>query len=238
MENPNEPQKEGKSMPVHEGHRERMKNRFRVHGLDNFEDHNVLELLLFYAIPRRDVNPLAHALIERFGSLRGVFEAPLSELKKVEELGDSAALLLSVIPQVSRRYLLSLAPAGDRIDCSAKAGQYLVPLFLYEREEIVYILCLDARRHLLRCREVGRGVVNAAEVSARRIAVIALEEKASGVIIAHNHLSGIALPSTEDEHVTRQIRSALALLGVELIDHIIVAGSDFVSMAESGILKW
>jgi DNA repair protein RadC len=107
---------------------------------------------------------------------------------------------------------------------------------MYEREEVIYVLCLDARRRVLCCREIGRGVVNAAAVNARRVAELALEQRASAVILSHNHLSGSALPSFEDESATRSMEKALALVGVELADHIVVAGCDYVSMAESGVL--
>ena len=224
-------------MSVHSGHRERMKKRFLEHGLDNFDDHSALELLLFYAIPRRDLNPVAHALLERFGSLNGVFEASAAELRQGEGLGENAATLLRIIPQVSRRYMLSRTPAGAVLDTVAQAARYLIPYFMYERDEVVYVLCLDARRRAVCCREIGRGVVNAAAVNARRIAELALEQRAGSVILSHNHLSGNALPSAEDENATRQIARALALLGVELLDHIVVAGCDYVSMAECGTLS-
>jgi DNA repair protein RadC len=212
-------------MQPHDGHRQRTRNRFLRHGLDNFDDHNVLELLLFYAIPRQDTNLIAHALINQFGSLNAVFDASEAELRKVEGLGQNAV------------YLLSQAPPGERLDTTARAARYLIPLFIGEREEVIYTLCLGARRRVICCCEVARGVVNAATVNARRIAELALEQRASGVILSHNHLSGIVLPSAEDETATYHIQKALALVGVELLDHIIVAGCDYISMAESGVLR-
>jgi DNA repair protein RadC len=117
-----------------------MKKRFQEYGLDNFDDHSALELLLFYAIPRRDLNPVAHALLKRFGSLNGVFEASAAELRQVEGLGENAASLLRIIPQVSRRYMLSRTPAGAVLDTVARAARYLIPYFMYERDEVVYVL--------------------------------------------------------------------------------------------------
>jgi DNA repair protein RadC len=224
-------------MQPHDGHRQRTRNRFLRHGLDNFDDHNVLELLLFYAIPRQDTNLIAHALINQFGSLNAVFDASEAELRKVEGLGQNAVVLLRLMPQICRRYLLSQAPPGERLDTTARAARYLIPLFIGEREEVIYTLCLGARRRVICCCEVARGVVNAATVNARRIAELALEQRASGVILSHNHLSGIVLPSAEDETATYHIQKALALVGVELLDHIIVAGCDYISMAESGVLR-
>lgn len=169
-------------MGVHDGHRARMKARFVRNGLDNFDDHSVLELLLFYAVPRRDVNELAHALLDHFGTLDAVFEASYEDMMRVPGVGENVATLLTLIPQV------------------------------------------------------GRGVVNAAEVSVRAIVETALSQKAVSVILSHNHVDAYALPSREDELTTRRIRDALLLVGITLADHIIVCGEDYVSFADSGLL--
>ena len=224
-------------MGVHDGHRQRMKRRFLDHGLDNFDDVNALELLLFYAQPRQDTNAMAHALLDRFGSLSAVLEASPAELRSVSGIGENAAALLGLIPAVSRRYMLNKTPAREPVDTPAAAGRLLIPRYMYETEEVVYALLLDARKQPIRCVELSRGTVNAAEINARRLAELALEHRASAVILSHNHLSGVALPSAEDEISTAQLRRALNLLGVELSDHIIVAGCEYVSMAESGLLR-
>ncbi|HNX99923.1 MAG TPA: DNA repair protein RadC [Oscillospiraceae bacterium] len=225
-------------MGVHDGHRGRMKTRFLEHGLDNFDDINVLELLLFYALPRCDTNVVAHRLLDRFGSLPGVLEAPAEELARVEGVGDSAAALLRLIPQVSRRYMMEReGTAAHALSDPASAGCFFVPRFLYETDEVVYLACLDSVHRVLSCTEVGRGVVNSAEVSVRKIVELALRQNAAAVILAHNHVNGLAIPSKEDELTTRQLASALNLVGIGLIDHIIVAGGEFVSMADSGMLS-
>jgi DNA repair protein RadC len=224
-------------MSVHDGHRERMKNRFEQHGLENFDDHNVLELLLFYALPRGDVNPLAHALLERFGSLASVFDAPIEELCKVPGIGHSTALLIKLIPQISRRYLISRTSFDDILDSSKKAGQYLLPRFYAERDEIVYMVCLDAKCKVINCKLLFQGSVNSANVSIRKIVENALTYNATSVIIAHNHTSGIALPSQEDQITTRRIETCLKAVDITLTDHIIVADDDFVSLADCGFFK-
>lgn len=223
-------------MGMHDGHRERMKQRFLEYGLDSFADHNVLELLLFFAVPRRDTNPLAHALLNRFGSLEAVLEADVAELKKVPGIGDSAAALIHLVPQISKRYFVNKGQHDQILNSTAAAGRYLVPRFFYERSEVVYVLCLDAKRKVLCCKEISRGEVNTAEVSIRKIVEVALSHNATSVILAHNHTSGVAIPSVEDEAVTKQIRTALNCVGIALTDHIVVGGEDFVSMAESGLL--
>ncbi|HBD86610.1 MAG TPA: hypothetical protein DC001_04205 [Clostridiales bacterium] len=226
-------------MGIHDGHRARMKKRFSEHGLDNFDDVNVIELLLFYALPRRDTNTVAHALLDRFGGLNGIFEAPITELMKVDGVGENAAMLLKLIPQTSRRYMISkgITYTNNILSSTTQAGKYIVPLFMYEKDEVVYMICLDSKCKVICCRQLSRGVVNSAEVSVRRIVEIALGNSAASVIIAHNHVNGLALPSREDELTTRRIYSALALVGIALTDHIIVAGEDYVSLADSGLLR-
>ena len=136
-------------MGTHDGHRARMKARFVRCGLDNFDDHSVLELLLFYAVPRRDVNELAHALLDHFGTLDAVFEASFEDVMQVPGAGENVATLLTLVPQVSRRYQLAKRHQQTILRSSAEAGQYLVPLYLYERAEVVYLLCLDAKGGLI-----------------------------------------------------------------------------------------
>ena len=223
-------------MGVHDGHRQRMKKRFLEHGLESFDDINALELLLFYALPRQDTNLLAHALLDRFGSLHAVLEASPSELTAVEGMGENSAALLRLIPAISRRYMLDKTPEGIPVDTPAAAGRYFLPWFMYETEEVVFALLLDARKRPICCREIARGTVNAAEITARRLAELCLEKRCSAVILAHNHLSGVALPSAEDEKTTQHLRQSLSLVGVELLDHIVVAGYKYASMREGGLL--
>ena len=218
------------------GHRERMRTRFREHGLDNFSDRDVLELLLYYVIPRRDVRPIAAALLSTFGSLYGVFEASVDALAQVQGVGEHAATLLRLVPQVSRRYLISRSADIVFLTDSERAGEYLVPRLLFEREEVVLLACLDGKSRLLGCTELSRGETTGTAISIRRIVETALARNASKVILAHNHTSGIALPSQEDVDTTKKIREALHLVSVELVDHLVVADNDFVSMRDSHML--
>lgn len=222
-------------MGIHDGHRERKKEQFRQHGIDAFADHEVLELLLFYAIPRQDTNPIAHALMERFGSLDKVLDAPAEDLEKVPGMGKNAALLLKLIPQVYRR--ARMAASTDQIlDTTERIGAFFLEQFVAQSHEVMYQLCLDAKGRMLCCRKVSEGDVSSVGLNLRRIVENALRCNAVLVALAHNHPSGVALPSHEDTIATRQVREALEPLGVQLVDHIIVADDDYVSLREAGLL--
>lgn len=223
-------------MGVHDGHRERLRARFAEHGLDSFNELNALELLLCYAIPRRDTNEIAHRLLDAFGSLSGVFQASMQELTSVPGIGENAATLILMVPQIVKKAHVSKAKETKIIRNSTDAGNYLLPYFLNEPDEIVMMLCLDNKRAVICCREMGRGVVNCVDANIRRMVETALKVKTTTVIVAHNHPNGVALPSREDDNFTRTLYRSLGLLGITLEDHIIVANDEFVSLADSGIM--
>ena len=224
-------------MGIHDGHREKMRQRFLKSGLDGFADHEALELLLYYAVPRRDTNPIAHALMERYGSLSGVLSAPAEDLKRVEGIGESAAILLKLAPQVCAKARIAEIEKETVLSNVERVGAYLLERFSGETHEVIYQLCLDRKGRLLVCKRLNEGGVAAAEMDLRRIVENAILSHASEVILAHNHPSGIALPSAEDIAATMQAKSALATIDVNLVDHIIVADGDFVSLAQSGYLQ-
>lgn len=221
-------------MNAHDGHRARKRELFLKAGLDAFSDHEALELLLYYAVPRVDTNPLAHRLLERFGSLEYVLSAPAEVLEQVEGMGRGAAALVSLIFPLSRR-----AHAGvDTIvlNSSADAGAYFSELFFGMREERLYEACLDAKGRLLRCAAVARGGPGTADVELKSVADTALACNAFRVVLAHNHPGGAALPSEDDKNTTILAWEALRETGVELLDHIIVADGGFVSLRDNGFL--
>ena len=223
-------------MSIHDGHREKMRQRFLATGLDGFADHEALELLLYYALPRRDTNPIAHALMERYGSLAAVLSAPVEDLQKVSGIGESSAILLKLTAQLYRKARLAETELETALTSSEQVGTYLLERFAGEQKEVVYQLCLDRKGKLLVCKHLGGGDATSVLLDIRRIVENAILSSASGVILAHNHPSGIALPSPDDFAATDNVKQALATIGVELIDHIIVADNDFVSMADSGYL--
>lgn len=223
-------------MAVHDGHRQRKKEQFRMHGLDAFADHEVLELLLYYAIPRRDTNPVAHRLMERFGSLDGVFSATVEELEEVEGVGKNAATLLALWMPLYRRVRTKPKAKETVLNSTEQAGQYFMDLFFGMRREELYEACLDAKGKLLACCRIAEGGVDAVNISTRRLVENALKCGASAVILAHNHPSGIALPSPDDNTTTLAVWDALRAVGIPLIDHIIVADEDYVSLHDNGLL--
>lgn len=223
-------------MNIHEGHRERLRKSFLENGSQSMTDIQVLELLLFYALPRRDTNDIAHLLLKRFGSLDGVFSASAEELCEVAGIGENAAALLLLVPEIVKKSRISKTRDIKQINSSADAGSYLVPYFMNEQDEVVYLLCLDSKRAVICCAEMGRGVVNSVDASVRRLVEKAIKVKANSVILAHNHPNGIAFPSREDDIFTRCLYNAMETVGIKLEDHIIVADEDYVSIADSGMM--
>jgi len=223
-------------MSIHDGHRERLKKRFYEYGLDSFTDVNVLELLLFFSIPRRDTNETAHRLIKEFGSLDAVFRASVRELECVEGVGFNSALLITFIAQLIKKIEVSKTAEIKKIMNGKDAGNYFVPRFKNEPDEILYLLCLNANREIISCTEMARGSVRAVELNVRRVMETALKQKAVSVIIAHNHPGGQVNPSIEDDVMTKKMFRALAPLGIVLEDHIVVAGDRYFSFARGGFM--
>ena len=222
-------------MSKHDGHRERLRDRFIKEGLDHFTQEQVLELLLFYSIPRQDTNEIAHDLVDYFGSLHQVLEAPVQELQKVEGIGERSAVLLRLIAEISRYYQVNRAINEKILNSIEACGRYLVPRFVGRRNETVFLLCLDAKCKMLCCREISEGTVNAAGVSVRKVVETALAVNASSVVLAHNHPSGMALPSSEDVITTRRIAAALRAVDVILVDHLVISDDDYVSLRQSNM---
>lgn len=220
-------------MADHTGHRKRVKTEFLTRGLDGWPEHRVLELLLFYALPQGDVNGLAHELIERFGTLAGVLDASTDELCKVKGVSEHTAALLKLIPALGGRYLASRSEAGHIVRTPEEAYLELAPYFFGARNEMSYALCLDGKNQVRGVRKLSEGCIDATAVNIRRIAEVTMALRASKVYLAHNHISNIALPSQADLNSTMVIRTALAGVGVELVDHLVFVDGDMVSMKES-----
>lgn len=221
---------------MHEGHRQRLKNRFITEGLDGFEPHQILELILFYSIPRRDTNELAHLLINKYGSLSGVLEADPKDLSQTPGIGENSAILLSLIPSLSRIYFRDRWGDKPILDSTVKAGQYAISLFSGRNYEVFFVICLDSQNKVNYSALVHEGTINEAPVYPRIIVETALRHKASSVIIAHNHPGGSLNPSKADNEATKRIAAALDSISINMLDHVIVSGDKYFSYAEKGLI--
>lgn len=221
-------------MSIHDGHRKRLKERFMREGLDGFTEVQVLELLLFYCIPRQDTNELAHALLDRFGNLYAVMEATPNELKKVPGMGEASAAFLSLIMASWRYYLVNRQDQEKALTTIDACGEYLLAHFTARRNECVFLLCLDAKCRVLCCKQVGEGGVNSASVPVRKIVEMAMDANATSVVLAHNHPSGVAVPSDADVVTTKRLAVALDAMDIRLVDHLVIGDDEFVSMVQSG----
>ena len=223
-------------MGIHDGHRDRKREQFLRCGAGSFADHELLELLLYYAIPQRDTNPIAHDLMERFGSLQAVLSAPPEELMEVSYIKEKAAVLLRLVPALYQRVLMGGEEHEVILDTRERIGEFFRRLFMAHATEVMYQLCLDGKGKKKSLHKLSEGDVGSVGINMRQVVENALRSKAVAVVLAHNHPSGVALPSHEDRIATRMAGEALDTIGVRLADHIIVADNDYVSMAESGLL--
>ena len=223
-------------MGVHDGHRDRKREQFLRCGAESFADHEALELLLYYAIPRRDTNPIAHALMERFGSLQAVLSAPPEELMETPYIKEKAAVLLRLAPALYQRVLMGGEDREIILDTRERIGEFFRRIFIAHATEVMYLLCLDGKGKKKSLLKLSEGDVGSVGINIRQIMEHALRAKAVMVVLAHNHPSGVALPSHEDQIATRMVGDALDTIGVRLVDHVIVADNDYISMAESGLL--
>lgn len=225
----------------HEGHRDRLKNRFLAEGLEHFEPHNILELLLFYTVPRKDTNLLAHTLLNHFGSLVGVLNATPQELMQVEGITMNSAVHLHLIADLARRYYseaLAAPPAeAEKQDKMRYLGQKLIASCAGMTEENLFVVCLDNGLRELCFERLSSGTPDSIQLVTRQIVELAIKYHAPSVIIAHNHPGGIAIPSRNDVASTLSLRKALSAISITLLDHFIIAGDDYVSMAQSGFFS-
>lgn len=222
----------------HSGHRDRVRERFLKEGLDNFDDHNVLELLLFYSIPQKDTNEIAHNLVNTFGSISGVFDAKLEDLCKVKGITQRTAVLIKMIPQLFKKYETDKLNKDDAVlNTVDLVAEYISKFYKGVTEERLYLLCLDTNCRLLSCNMISTGTVNATQINNRKIIETAYSVNATNIILVHNHPSGIVAPSKKDVDTTIAIANLMSSIGLRLSDHIIIGnGNDYFSFRKSD--KW
>ena len=220
---------------MHEDHRERVRNRFAREDLDAFEEHQVLELILFYSIPRKDTTAIAHRLIDKFGGFSQVLDAPLEELERVEGVGHNSALLLKLFRSSHRYYEICETSNDIRLNTIDQCGKYLMARLNGRKNEEIHLLCLDAKRKVINCQKIEEGSVSSAKLSFRKVINAAMTNNAVSVILAHNHPGGFAVPSAEDVEATKRLAKVLIDVDVYLLDHIVVNNSEYVSLVASNL---
>ncbi len=216
-------QKSKKLENPHKGHRQRVLKRYLESGLDSFPDHNILEMLLFFCIPQKDTNIIAHELMEKFGSFSGVLEADFADLKNVKGMTENAASLLTMILPIIKRYQDDKLSEKRVLETTEDIVKYISPKFIDSVNERVFVICFDSKNELICTRLLSEGDISEAQLEFKKLASIVIETKASKVILVHNHPNLIALPSVADVEATKEVFNFLSKLKVMLADHIIVA---------------
>ncbi len=218
------------------GHRQRLRERFHKTGMQGFSDHEKVELLLTFAIPRKDCKPHAKRLLIRFETFSGVLDAPHAELITVEGIGRMAATMIKCVKALAEAYLQDGVQVKRRIMGPEDVVDYLRMALGGAREEAVYLLLLDTQNQLISIENVGQGTIDEAPIYIRNIVSLVLHKHAKHVILVHNHPSGDVRPSPSDKHVTRKLKEALALFDMALHDHIIVGAKSFYSFSAHHLL--
>ncbi|MCL2447058.1 MAG: DNA repair protein RadC [Oscillospiraceae bacterium] len=216
---------------MHENHRKRTRQRFLQAGLQSFPAHNVLEMLLFYAIPRQDTNEIAHQLIRHFGTLSAVLDAPFEELCKVQGIGENSATLIIFVAQLAKRYLAE--QVQEKISFANKQAlhRFAVSLFTGMKSEAAFLLCFDNTTQLLHAGQISLGTKHAVSLDNRTLLEAAFRHNATKVILAHNHPNGVAAPSRSDVARTEGAVKVFNSVQIQLLDHLIVAQGHCFSMA-------
>lgn len=221
---------------IHSGHRERVRKRFINEGsLDNFEYHQILELILFYSVRQQDTNELAHKLLNEYGSMHALMDSKPADIMRRCKISETTAVLITMFPAIIKRYLQSKWTRNEIINSSKTAYKYLKSLLIGKTTENFYVLCLDTNKRLIRDINVGVGNVRQSYVYVDRVVEQAIIYQASFVIIGHNHPAGTGKPSTYDVSATNAVKNALDMIGVVLIDHIIIFDDEYFSFAEMSL---
>lgn len=221
---------------IHKGHRKRVKERYIAEGLDSFNEHQVLELLLYYAIPYRDINDLSHRLISKYGSLAAVLEADYYDLKTVPGIGENAAMLLTMMPSLTRAYQLGKWGKRPVLDSTEALGEYAVNLLIGRTYEVFYLVCLDAQNRVNHSALIHEGSIDEVAIYPRIVVETAIRHKAKNVVLVHNHPGGSLRPTSSDMDLTWRLIDIMKDISICVLDHIIVSNSGYLSFSEKGLL--
>ena len=221
---------------IHKGHRERLREIALKNGLANLPEHQALELILSYIIPQKDTNPLAHALINKFGSLAGVFEATPDKLKQVAGIGDIAASFISICSQIPQIYKNSKIKDKVVLISPSRAIEYFENIISISNTEKFYVAYLNSRCEVIKCENFATGGMSKVSVDINDLVHNILQLPTCGIIICHTHPEGIAKPSQDDTVFTRQLTISLQTIGIKLLDHIILSIDSNFSFLNEGLL--
>ncbi len=237
---PNLPEEQEKRPAnIHAGHRARLRERFRKEGgFDHFQDHEILELILTYGAPRGDMNGIAHELLDTFGSLKAVFEARPEALMRVRGVGEAQATMIAMAVSLARVWEIRSGEELKRITNRRELEQYCRSMLLGERNERFYVICVDAQCRVLGTRKISEGSLSEVSAYPRSVVETALNYNAHSVFFCHNHPGGTCAPSTEDIASTIQLQRILNGVGVLVLDHVIIAGTQAYSMSAHGDLDF
>ena len=215
------------------GHRKRHTERAITHGLESFKKHEIIELMLFFSQPRVNTNPIAHSLIDKFGSLHNICNAPLNELLEVSGVGRATAEFLKILPGFVRAYELSVYDDKIVFGNSKEIGEYCVAFQVGRIYEAMFILCLDTRNQLIKCVKLAEGTPGEVYIEPRQVIEQVTHTATTNVVLCHNHPAGTLFPSQKDLEITSKIRIALQSINVNLLDHIIVANGKYISFVDT-----
>lgn len=221
----------------HANHRERMRQRIRIEGMANMPEHEILEFLLYPYIPMKDTNSIAHELIDRFGSLQNVFETSPKLLQDVKNMTETAALYITSMPQLFKRYSLQKLGEKPCLDTTGNTANYFRELFFDEKEEVIYMAIVNAKGKLLEICKVGSGDINSCKLDIKEFILRTAFANGNNVILAHNHPSGDPTPSLSDYDFTKWLVSLCEVLTVSLIDHLVIADEGYYSFRENDDLE-
>jgi DNA repair protein RadC len=222
---------------MHEGHRERLRERAIANGLESLQPHELLELFLFNFIPRKDTNAIAHELIDSFGSISQVLDAKIEDLLTIANMTRRAALALHSLPVIVKMYENDKNKPLKVLSTREAAINYMISEAKYLTKEQLYILCLDTNYKLMNDIILKSDSIDSVNVSIIDVTKAAMRTGCKKIILAHNHPSGSLLPSDDDVELTYEIIDALSYMEVEVLDHLIIAGDKYFSFEERGMLK-
>lgn len=217
---------------IHNGHRQRMRERIKKYGAESLEDHELLEVLLYYCIPRKNTNPIAHGLLKEFGNFYELFTADYLDISDKGEISENAALFITLTTEVAKRLNSKRVEKGEHLNTADKAGKFGIDKLKFEKVEVFCLLCLDAANRLISLNEINRGTAAAVDIKTRKLVELAVRYKAVKVILMHNHPGGNVLPSPEDVFLTNEAKRLLKSVEIEVVDHIIVNEDSYFSFLE------